>query len=242
MYLDHRETIAWVDAVAGWLGSGERRVDLFFFPQFPSLADVAQRVKETPLGFGGQNMAPVERGAFTGEVSVHTLVQLGCNYVELGHSERRTLYNENDEDVRKKARLALEHGLIPVVCIGEAAEQIEEAASVVKSQVRTILAGQPADRVSRIILAYEPRWAIGQDAPAPLDHIRATHNEIRSAVAETAGSEVAEAMRIIYGGSVDLKSGADILALPDVDGLFIGRAALNPQNFIEFIRIGESAR
>ena len=240
MYLDHQETMAWVDTVTEWLGSRERDVDLFFFPQFPSIANVARKAAATPLGFGGQNIGPEVRGAFTGEVSILSLVQLGCNYVELGHWERRTLYNENDGDVGAKVRLVLEYGLTPVVCIGETSEEVESARrrshKASQSDLSRPVRSSSKESDSRI------RTPVGHRAGPTLDHIEAIHGQVRSAVAELAGEEAALAIRIIYGGSVDLQSAARILALPNVDGLFIGRAALNPNNFIEFVRIGESAR
>jgi len=242
MYLDRKATTAWTETVAQGLAQQASTVETFFFPQFPYLSDVQRIAGSGPLGYGGQNMGPAERGAYTGEVSPLALLQLGCRYVELGHSERRAYYRETDQVVSEKVRLALDHGLRPVICIGEDDEDLQEAQEFLRRQVPAVLAQLQPEEIPQVILAYEPRWAIGQAQSADAEYIQAAHQAIRACLAELYGTAVAADTRVIYGGSVDLKSGPVILQQPDVDGLFVGRAALDPAAFLEFVRMGEERR
>ncbi len=219
------------------------QVEVFVLPPFTSLAAVEPLLAGTPVGFGGQNMHWDSAGAWTGEISAPMLAEAGCRYVELGHSERRYYFNETDEYVNRKVLAALAHNLIPIICIGETADEKNAGHTepVLRQQVATALRGVPAARVPDALLAYEPRWAIGQaDAAAPA-YIQQVHAFIRAGLAQQHGADIAAQTRVIYGGSVNQVNGADIIALPDVDGLFIGRAALDARDFSIMVKMVASA-
>ncbi len=209
------------------------QVEVFVLPPFTSLAAVEPLLAGTPVGFGGQNMHWDSAGAWTGEISAPMLAEAGCRYVELGHSERRYHFNETDEYVNRKVLAALAHNLLPIICIGETADEKNagQAEPVLRQQVMTALRGVPAARIPEALLAYEPRWAIGQADAAEPAYIQQIHAFIRAELESSCGANAAAQTRVIYGGSVNQDNGPDIIALPDVDGLFIGRAALDARDF-----------
>lgn len=215
------------------------QVEVFVLPPFTSLAAVEPLLKGTPVGFGGQNMHWESAGAWTGEISAPMLTEAGCRYVELGHSERRYYFNETDEAVNRKVLAALAHGLVPIVCIGETGDekQAGSAENVLWQQTMTALRTVPTARVADVLLAYEPRWAIGQAEAAEPAYIQQVHAFIRAGLDQQYGARTAQQTRIIYGGSVNHDNAAAIIDLPDVDGLFIGRAALDAQNFATMVRM-----
>lgn len=214
-------------------------VEVFVLPPFTSLAAVGPLLQNTQIGMGGQNMHWESAGAWTGEISPPMLVEAGCRYVELGHSERRYYFNETDEFVNLKVLAALAHNLVPIICIGETAEEKNTGSTeaVLEHQVRTALRDVVAQRVPDVLLAYEPRWAIGQADAADPDYIQSAHAFVRSVVAQAYSDSVAINTRVIYGGSVNLDNSAAIIQQPDVDGLFIGRAALYAPDFARMVRI-----
>ena len=224
-------------------GVDDARVEVFVLPPFTSLAAVEPLLNGTPVGLGAQNMHGEPSGAWTGEVAPPMLLEAGCRYVELGHSERRYHFNETDETVNRKVLAALAHGLVPILCIGETQEEraAGQTEAVLAHQVQTALRGVEEGQRPAVILAYEPRWAIGQQDAASPAYIQAAHCFLRAGLAAWYGPSVAEQTRIIYGGSVNLDNAGSIIALPDVDGLFIGRAALDPQAFARLVRLVEQA-
>lgn len=218
-------------------------LDIFVLPPFTSLHAVHPILKDSPVKFGGQNMHWDASGAWTGEVAAPMLVEAGCTYVELGHSERRYYFNETDEYVNKKVLSAMEHNLQTIICLGETAEEKDAGRGdeVLRTQVTVSLQGVPVERIPENVLAYEPRWAIGQKEAASPEYIQKTHSLLRQVLVDLYGEEIAGKTRIIYGGSVNQENGAEIIAQPEVDGLFIGRAALDPKGFAEMVRIVRAA-
>ncbi|MES9946424.1 MAG: triose-phosphate isomerase [Candidatus Thiodiazotropha sp.] len=214
-------------------------VDLFVLPPFTSLHAANAAFAGTKVGFGGQNMHWEEEGAWTGEISAKMLVEAGCKYVALAHSERLQYFGETYDRVRLKVNTALRHGLSPILCLGENAKEKNQGRteSVLKWQLETALADVSAADVPGIVMAYEPRWAIGAKDAASPEHVADQHNLFRNVLRKRFGEQTAEATRIVYGGSVTPSNGPDLIAIPDVDGLFIGRAAWSPDGLAEIINI-----
>jgi triosephosphate isomerase len=186
-----------------------------------------------------------KHGAWTGEISAAMLYEAGCRYVELAHSERLQHFGETYERVRNKIDAALTAGLTPILCLGETAAEKAAGRSdaVLAWQLATALAGQPDERVADVILAYEPRWAIGSAMAASPDYVAARHATLRAVLNDARSKHVARHARIIYGGSVTPANAADLIAIDDVDGLFVGRAAWEPQGFAKIVAIvSEAAR
>jgi len=213
-------------------------------PPFTALSAVKEAIGEADLGLGAQNMYWQESGAFTGEVSPLMLAGL-CQYVILGHSERRQFFGETDDGVNLKIVAAFAHGLVPIVCVGEslAQRQAGQTEEWVADQVQAALMGLPADQVRRLIIAYEPIWAIGTGVPATAEDADAViAGTIRAALAEMYGDEVAQAVRVQYGGSVKPANIADFMARPDVDGALVGGASLNADDFVALVRLTAQAK
>ena len=215
------------------------RVDLFVLPPITTLPAAAAAFANGPVATGGQNMHWEKAGGWTGEISASMLVEAGCRYVELAHSERLQHFGETYELVRRKVDQALTAGLTPIICLGETAPEKREgrADDVLAQQLLTALAGQPNARVPDVLLAYEPRWAIGAAQAASPDYIAARHEALRAVLRVHRGDDAAARTRIIYGGSVFPENGADIISIADVDGLFVGRAAWKPEGFARIVEI-----
>ena len=190
-------------------------------------------VKST-VGLGAQNMHDKASGAFTGEVAPPMLVDLGCRYVILGHSERRTLFGETDAAVNVKTKAALAAGLVPIVCVGETLEEREagKTAAVVTGQVQGSLAGLSAADLEKVVVAYEPVWAIGTGKVATPEQAQEVHALIRALLAGLSSPEVAARVRIQYGGSVKPDNAADLARQPDIDGALVGGASLKADDFL----------
>jgi triosephosphate isomerase len=216
-------------------------VEIFVLPPFTSLATVAALLERTRISYGAQNMHWEEAGPWTGEIAAPMLVEAGCRYAEIGHSERRYHFGETDEHVNRKVRMALKYHLIPIICIGETQNEKDLGYTeiILRNQVDIALHGVAHDDVPKVVLAYEPRWAIGQLESASPQYIQNIHQSIRGHLGAEYGNVVAEQMRIIYGGSVNLGNAGAIIEQVDVDGLFVGRAALEPSNFAHLIKLVE---
>jgi triosephosphate isomerase len=186
------------------------------------------------VGLGAQNMHDKASGAFTGEVAPPMLVDLGCQYVILGHSERRTLFGETDAAVNVKTKAALAAGLVPIVCVGETLEEREagKTAAVVTGQVQGSLAGLSAADLEKVVVAYEPVWAIGTGKVATPEQAQEVHALIRRLLAGLSSPEVAARVRIQYGGSVKPDNAADLARQPDIDGALVGGASLKADDFL----------
>jgi triosephosphate isomerase len=216
------------------LESGD--VEMAVCPPFTSLETASRRLVGTRIKLGAQNMSEHESGAYTGEVSARMLLTLGVTFVILGHSERRQYYAESDSLVNAKARRALDTGLTPIICVGEVLEDREAGRTedVVGTQVDGTLSGFSADDLRRIVIAYEPVWAIGTGKNATPEQAQETHQFIRGKVAER-DREVAETIRILYGGSMKPSNSGELLAQPDVDGGLIGGASLKADDFLGIV-------
>ena len=214
-------------------------IDIYVLPPFTSLATAAQAFAGSPVAVGGQNMHWEDSGSWTGEISASMLLEAGCRYVELAHSERLQHFGETYDLVRRKVDKAMGAGLIPVVCLGETAQEKAEgrADQVLTDQVLTSIDGQADERIPEIILAYEPRWAIGAAEAASPAYVEERHRALRAILKKHCGEEIAARTRIIYGGSVTPENGRDILDIEDVDGLFVGRAAWQPEGFARIVEL-----
>ena len=214
-----------------------QRVDVAICPPFPHLAAAAGIVADTGVGLGAQDVSRHPPGARTGEVAAEMLHDVGCRWVIVGHSERRSQLGETDEAVRAKAERAAESGLAPIACVGETLEQREagEAERAVGRQIEALLTGGGTRTLAGGAVAYEPVWAIGTGRTASPEEAQAMHRTIRRRVAERSPAAAAS-LRILYGGSVDEKNAAALFAMPDVDGGLIGGASLDPARFIEVCR------
>lgn len=201
--------------------------EVVFCPPAVSLAAALEAAKGTNIGIGAQNMYFEESGAFTGEIAPKMLVEMGVKYVILGHSERRQYFAETDETVNKKVLKALEHQLVPIVCVGETLEQREQGITedLVRLQTKIALQGVSAEAVKTVVIAYEPIWAIGTGRTATNEQAEEVCAAIRKVLKELYG-EVAEEIRIQYGGSVKPDNAKDIFAMPNIDGGLVGGASL----------------
>jgi triosephosphate isomerase (TIM) len=213
-------------------------VDVGICPPFPYLADVRDLLEGSAIRLGAQNCHAETKGAFTGEVSAAMLKDLGCTYVILGHSERRHGLGETDAVVNRKLKAALAAGLTPILCIGEllAEREAGQTLAVVERQLSGSLQGFPPDDVARMILAYEPVWAIGTGKTATPAQAQEVHAAVRKIVEKLAGRAVAQAIRIQYGGSVKADNVDELMSQPDLDGALVGGASLDPDGFSRIVR------
>ena len=218
---------------------GERNpaVDVVVCPPFVCLPTVAQALQGTDIALGAQNMHYEEAGAYTGEIAPAMLVELGVRYVILGHSERREYFAETDETVNRKAHAAFRHGLTPIICVGETLVQREagETLEHVSFQTKAALADLSAEQAAQAVIAYEPIWAIGTGRTATNEQANEVIAAIRSCVAGLFGAEVAEQIRIQYGGSMNAGNVDGLMAMPDIDGGLIGGASLKAPDFLRIV-------
>ncbi len=223
-------------------GNTLTHVQMVVCPPFISLHSVHEIIRDTEIALGAQNMNEHDAGAYTGEISAAMLRSAGCEYVIIGHSERRKYFHETDELVNVKIRKAVEHGLRPIVCVGELLEERESGATVevVSRQVRGAFSGLGADHVRTCIIAYEPVWAIGTGRTATPEQAQEVHEVIRGLVRESAGDEIANQFVIQYGGSMKPENAGDLLNQPDVDGGLIGGASLKADSFLAIVQAAES--
>lgn len=205
-------------------------------PPFTALSDVSQAITGTPLFLGAQNFYPEESGAYTGEISPDMLLTIGVTYVILGHSERREYFTESDQFVNRKVRMALNTGLIPIVCVGEKIEDREASRTeeVVGKQIDGSLDGLSGDEIKQTVIAYEPIWAIGTGKTASPEMAQEVHAFIRKKLRGRYG-DTAEEISILYGGSMKGSNAAELLKQPDIDGGLIGGASLKVEEFIKII-------
>ena len=213
------------------------RVDVAVAPPFTALWAAGEALAGSRVALGAQDVFWEAQGAFTGEVSAPMLVDAGCSFVLVGHSERRQLFGDTDEAVRKKAKAALGAGLAPVVCFGETLPEREagQTLAVVGRQLRAALAGLGADEIGRLTLAYEPVWAIGTGKTATSAQAQEVHAAVRAILRELAPAS-ADAIRILYGGSVKPDNAAELMGQPDVDGALVGGASLKALDFTGIIQ------
>jgi triosephosphate isomerase len=225
-----------VSGILSGLGN-DIKCDVIVCPPFTSLSEVNILLMDTQVKLGAQNMHYEECGAFTGEISKSMLKSVGCEYVIIGHSERRTIFGEDDEMINRKIIKALEGGLKVIFCIGESLKQREEGITneVVKKQISNGLVNLAADDLINIIIAYEPIWAIGTGKTATPQQAQEVHSFIRGLIEEIYSTETAENLVIQYGGSVKPENAATLLSQPDIDGALVGGACLKSDSFLSII-------
>ena len=213
--------------------------DIVVAPPFTAISTAVGSVKGTNIAIAGQNVSWSKDGAFTGEVSAHMLAEAGCRYVIIGHSERRQLFRETDDNVAKKSLIALETGLIPIVCLGETQE--ERDAHLTEEVLRRQFSGGPgaltADEFSRILLAYEPVWAIGTGRTATPEIAATAHRFLRRCAGEQFSVRHASALRILYGGSVKPDNIQGLMVQEELDGALVGGASLDPKSFAALVKV-----
>ena len=214
-------------------------VERIVCPPFVSLSAIAERLRGTDIAVGAQNLYAEPKGAFTGEIAPGMLEGL-ATYVILGHSERRQYFHEDDAQVNRKVKAALENALVPIVCVGESLEQQErgEAEGVVTRQVRSALDG--VDHLSAVVIAYEPIWAIGTGRASTPEDANGTIALIRRTVAQVGGAALAEGLQVQYGGSVTAENFGAFIAQPEIDGALVGGASLKADQFIEIVRLANA--
>lgn len=218
--------------------AGVTDVDIVVCPVFTALSKVAEALKGTNIGLGGQDLYWQDAGAFTGEVSAPLLKDAGCQYVIIGHSERRQFFGETNETVNNKIKAALAHGLIPIVCVGEnlAERESGKTFAVVQDHVENSLKGFSAQETEKMIVAYEPVWAIGTGKTATPAQAQEVHSFIRKLLEKMHGQAVANAVRIQYGGSVKAENTRELLSQPDIDGALVGGASLKGDSFAGIVQ------
>ncbi len=233
------EAVALASAIAAQAGQFER-ADLLVCPPYVYLSAVATAIGDAPVALGAQDAYHEPSGAFTGEISTGMLLDVGCRYVILGHSERRHTLGETNEIVNQKLKVALQSGLIPIVCVGELLEEREagRTAAVIREQVTGSLAGLTTTDATRVVIAYEPVWAIGTGKVATPEQAAEVHADLRKLLAEEYNPEVAGEIRLLYGGSVKPDNASELLAQENVDGALIGGASLKADDFLAIAAAG----
>jgi len=244
MNLVHNEAKALIDGIVQGASSCTTAVDILICPPFPFLEGAVQMTQGTGIQVGAQNVHHEQSGAYTGEVSAPMLKSIQCTHVIIGHSERRAYFHEGNDLINAKVKTSLAWGLTPVLCIGESLEQRRAGAtfSVLNEQLVYGLQGIDNDHVGRIVIAYEPVWAIGTGMSATSLQAEEAHRFIRGVIGTFSDNAVALNMRIIYGGSVNPDNAAQLLCQEDVDGALIGGASLKAESFCEIVGIAESIR
>lgn len=231
-----KETAEWLESTIPLLENFSN-VDTFIFPSMGTLETTATILANRSFGFGPQNMAPERSGPLTGEFSVESIIDLKANYVELGHAERKNIFHEEENQIAKKIKLALDAKVTPVVCIGEQvqATNMLDLKAALQPQINALFREIALSEWQNIVLAYEPEWAIGKAASADTTYIENAHQTLRDIIRENGGND--SLVRIIYGGSVSKENAAEIVRQKNVDGLFVGRFGHKPQNFADIVAI-----
>lgn len=234
------EAKSFAEEVKGLVPSSEKMESVICAPAL-FLQSLVELTQDSEVKVGAQNMHFEESGAFTGEISPKALADLGVQYVIIGHSERREMFNETDESVNKKAITAFKYNLTPIVCCGETLEQREngETNQLVGDQVAKALAGLTEDQVKQTVIAYEPIWAIGTGKSSTSQDANDVCAHIRQVVAQQFSQDVADVVRIQYGGSVKPENIKEYMAQPDIDGALVGGASLEAQSFLKLLEAGQ---
>jgi len=229
------ETKEFMNAFKGMLPKG-RWCDIALCVPAVCIPAAVRAMRETRVGIGAENCNANPKGAYTGEIAVNMLTDAGCKYVIIGHSERRAM-GETDADVNAKVKAALEAGLIPIMCCGESLEQREAGITTewISMQIKLGLQGISEDKIRKVVIAYEPIWAIGTGLTATPEQAQEVCENIRAVVRKLYSSKNARAISILYGGSMNEKNAYELLAQPDIDGGLIGGASLVPEKFVQII-------
>jgi len=242
MYKDRGAARALATSLVRSLPDPLESADVALFPPFTALAEVAAAVAGGDITVGAQNFYPADEGAFTGEISLPMLLDVGATRALVGHSERRHVFGEQDELINRKVRAALAHDVLPVLCVGETLAEREAGRTedVVTAQVRAGLDGVPAERSADLTLAYEPVWAIGTGVTATTAQAGEVHRLLRDLLVAMFG-EAGRGIRILYGGSVKSQNARDLMATPDIDGVLVGGASLEAESFARIVAAAASA-
>ncbi len=229
------ESLQFIYAVKDRVASADTVESVICAP-FPYLRCLVKR-QGASLRIGAQNMHFESEGAYTGEIAPQMLSSIGVSYVVLGHSERREMFNETDEAINKKVHVAFSNGLIPIICVGESLEDREagQTNQIVEAQTVKALEGLTKEQAKQVVIAYEPIWAIGTGRTATAEQANETIGYIRSVIERLFGSEVSEAVRIQYGGSVNPNNIKELMAQEHIDGALVGGASLDPQSFLALV-------
>ncbi len=235
MNLTGKEATALAQGIVAGLPSDS--VDVAICPPSIYLSAVGQQLTGSSIGLGGQNMSSEASGAYTGEISAEMLRDVGCKYVILGHSERRQLFGETSQQVRQKTIAAVDAGLVPIVCLGETLDQRESAQTerVLEQQLFDSLAGHTSEVISRVVIAYEPVWAIGTGKVATPAQAEEVHAHLRKQLETLYTASIADSVRIQYGGSVKPSNAEQLLSQPNIDGALVGGASLDAESFMAII-------
>jgi triosephosphate isomerase len=219
------------------LVAGAKDREIVLAPAFTALQAVAGAIKGTNMSLAAQNLHWEEKGAYTGEISAEMLLELGCKYVIIGHSERRQYFGETDEGVNRKVKQALKKGLLPIMCVGETLAEREAGRlnEIINRQVTGGLKDVSVDDMKKVVIAYEPVWAIGTEKTATPEQAQEVHALIRQKVKTLYSAEIAEGLRIQYGGSVTPENVSVLMAMPDIDGALVGGASLKPESFAALV-------
>ncbi|MBA4251778.1 MAG: triose-phosphate isomerase [Chlorobiaceae bacterium] len=238
MNMNLPESISLISQIKNYNGAKTFKCDVILCPPFTSLDTARTLIKGSVFQLGAQNMHAAESGAFTGEISASMLKSVGCEYVILGHSERRTLFNETDNIINKKVLSALSSNLKPIFCVGETLEERKKGITfdIVKRQMAEGLKEVDLYGIKNIIIAYEPVWAIGTGKTATPAQAEEVHAFIRSLLKESFGQDISERIIIQYGGSVKPDNAKEILHQPNVDGALVGGACIKAESFLEIIK------
>lgn len=242
MHKTRAEATAFLEAALPWLRAMEG-VEAVICPPYTALETVGRLLDGSGIKLGAQNVHWERQGAFTGEISPGMLVEVGCTYVIVGHSERRRLFGETDERVRRKVRAAFDAGLVPIVCVGETLEERQsgQTEARVLAQLEAATADLSADEVGRLVVAYEPVWAIGTGHAATGEEAGRVNGLVREFLRERFGA-AAEGTRVQYGGSVTRHNAAEFLQQAEVDGALVGGASLDPEEFVDIVRAAVRGR
>ena len=237
MFNNLTESIQLISELKKTLENFDDKAIVIVFPPFTSLETANELIKNSSIKLGAQNFYYEDKGAFTGEISASMLKSVGCNYVLVGHSERRTIFGETNNLINLKVKQALKNGLIPILCFGETLEERESniTESVIETQLKEGLIGIDLDAYSNIILAYEPVWAIGTGRTATPQQAQDAHKFVRKIIAQIANEEIANKIIIQYGGSVKPENAKELLSQADIDGALVGGACLVADSFYKII-------
>lgn len=214
------------------------RDEIAICPPYIDIPAAVQAAKDSSVGIGAQNMFWEKEGAYTGEISTTMILAAGCKYVIIGHSERRQYFGETDDTVNKKLKVALDAGLIPIVCVGEVLEEREAGLTgdVLRRQCTNAFREMSAERAAKLVVAYEPVWAIGTGKTATPEMAADAHALIRSEAAKAFGEDFSKALRILYGGSVKPENAKALMSQEEIDGALVGGASLDPKSFAAIVK------
>ena len=235
MYKTREEAISFIQELAPKVKDTDAAI--YLAVPFTDIVDAAKAAEETPILIGAQNMNDASKGAFTGEVASDMLKSAGASFVILGHSERRHIFKETDDFINRKVRRALQDELQPILCVGETSDEREnkQTQDVLKNQIKGGLAAVTNEEIEKIVIAYEPVWAIGTGKTATPEIAQEAHSFIRSCISDMFSKDIADKIRILYGGSVKSENISDLMRQKDIDGALVGGASLNADSFSQIV-------